>query len=209
MKRGPRRLGTIAIAALAASCMPTINADRGIPAGGASQVVDPSGGTVTTADGTTLVIPPGALTGQVTITIALDPSPVPLTQATAVTSAHVFGPDDVTFAMPVCITLSFEPRLLPPGKTERDVVLYAAPPGSGDYQPLPTVFVDETHVMGSTTHFAETVFAGYGNVQEFAPDAAGAPNCDAGDGGDGGDAAGTGDAGDAGDAGTGGETAAQ
>jgi hypothetical protein len=182
------RWGTSAIAALLAACTPTINANRGTPAGGASQVVDATGGTVTTDEGTTLVIPPNALSSQVTITIALDPSPVPITQATAVTAAHVFGPAGITFNEPVCITLAFEPELLPQGVTENDVVLYAAPPGSGNYQPLTTTAVDATHVMGTTNQFATTVFAAYGGATEIPADAAGAPNCDAGDGGDAGDA---------------------
>jgi hypothetical protein len=187
VRRGTRRQGAFAIAALLASCVPTINANRGTPAGGASQVVDATGGTVTTNEGTTLVIPPKALSSQVTITIALDPAPVPITQATAVTAAHVFGPDGITFKVPVCITLAFEPELLPQGVTENDVVLYAAPTGSGAYQPLPTSAVDATHVMGTTSQFATTVFAAYGAAAEIPADAAGAPSCDAGDGGDAGD----------------------
>lgn len=148
---------------------------------------------MTTNEGTTLVIPPKALTAQVTITIALDPSPAPLTQATAVTAAHVFGPDGVAFQVPVCITLAFEPGLLPQSVTENDVVLYAAPPGSGAYVPLPTVAVDATHVMGTTQAFAATVFAAYGGATEIPADAAAAPSCDAGDGGDAGDAEAGGD----------------
>jgi hypothetical protein len=173
-----------ALAILAASaCAPTIVANPGAGAGSASQVVDATGATITTDDGTILVIPPGAVTQPVTITIGLSSSPVPLTQATAVTAAHVFGPAQ-TFSAQVCITLAFEPELLPDGLTAQDVVLFAAATGSGNYQPLPTSVIDASHVMGTTNQFSATIFAAYNGAAHA--DADGGATCDASDGGEGG-----------------------
>ena len=137
----------------------------GPPAGTASQVVGAGGGVVTADDGTTLLIPPMALMNDVTITINLDPSPPPLTQARQLAPAHVFGPEGQTFLLPVCVTLAFEPGLLPAGATEANVVLYATVPDAGGYEPLPTMSADGMHVTGMTTQLSETM-AAYGDVLE-------------------------------------------
>ncbi len=147
--------------------------------GTAYQVVGAGGGIVTTSDGTTLLIPPAALTTDVTITIGLDPTPPALTPARAVTSGHVFGPAGQTFAVPVCITLSFEPEQLPAGTTEADVVLYQTLPDGGPYTPIPTIPASPTQITGMTTVFAE-VAGGYGTALEL--DAgADADECDGSD----------------------------
>jgi hypothetical protein len=173
------------VAVVVAACVPTILLQNGPPAGGASQVVDQSGGVVTTNEGTTLVIPPGALTAQTTITITLVPDATAPSGVMPVTAVHQFGPEGQTFLVPVCITLAFEPELLPAGTTEQDVVLYSAPQDGGpsDYQPMTTSAADPSHVIGMTTHFSNVV-AAYGGAQELPPDA-GVVSCDAGDGGDG------------------------
>jgi hypothetical protein len=182
---GTKRAGLLAaVAGVVVACVPTILLQNGPPAGGASQVVDQTGGVVTTNEGTTLVIPPGALTAQTTITITLRPDAAAPAGVTPVTAAHQFGPEGQTFLVPVCITLAFEPELLPAGTTEQGVVLYSAPQDGGpnDYQPLETSAVDRSHVIGMTTHFSNVV-AAYGGAQELPPDA-GVVGCDAGDGGD-------------------------
>jgi hypothetical protein len=153
--------------------------------GTASQLVGAAGGVVTANDGTSVLIPPNALASDVTITIGLDPDASPLEGAVAVTAAHVFGPAGQTFAVPVCITLAFEPGLLPSGVSEQNVVLYALPvPPSADagdaepdagppltgYQPLPTFAAGASLVTGMTQQFS-TVLAGYGSALELAGDA--------------------------------------
>ncbi len=119
-----------------------------------SQVVGTAGATVTAQDGTQVTIPPGALAGDVTITIVLNPSAPPLTQGTSLAAPHQFGPEGQQFLKPVSVTLAFPPQNLPAGATEQQVVVYAAPAGSSDYQVLPTTIVDATHVAGQTTHFS-------------------------------------------------------
>jgi hypothetical protein len=133
--------------------------------GSASQVVGAGGGIVTANDGTTLLIPPMALAGDVTITIGLDPTPPPLTQARSLTPAHVFGPEGQTFLLPVCVTLSYEPGLLPEGATQSNVVVYATVPDAGGYEPLPTMATDGMHVTGMTKELSE-MMAAYGDVLE-------------------------------------------
>jgi ZU5 domain len=167
-----RRWAFLCLAVVAAACsIQTIFPyGTGPAAGTASQLVGATGGVVTANDGTTVLIPPNALTSNVTITIGLDPNAAPLTSATALATPHVFGPVGQEFLLPVCVTLAFEPGLLPQGTTEQSVVLYASPPDAGAYTPLPTFASDPAHVTGMTTQFA-TMIAAVGSVQELGPDA--------------------------------------
>lgn len=151
-----------------------------LPPGSDSEVIGTGGGTLTTSEGTVLVVPPGALDANVTITVAENPSPPLLTQAVAITPAHTFGPEGQKFSKPVCITLPYEPEQLPPGMTGQNVFLYSAPVDSGMYQVVPSLAVDPTHVMGMTTHFCN-VFVAYADAGPELPlDAACAePDADA------------------------------
>ena len=142
--------------------------------GSASQTVGAAGGIVTANDGTSLFIPPQALTGNETITIALASDTAEVAQARALGAVHVLGPSGQTFAKPVCVTLSFEPALLPQGTTETSVVLYATLEDGG-FAPVPTQTADPTHVTGVVSQFS-TIVAAYGSAQEV--DASDA-NCDA------------------------------
>jgi len=154
-------------ALLVACTIQTIYPYGGGPsAGTASQVVGAGGAIVTTTDGTMLVIPPMALSSDVTITIDLDPSPPPLTGAHGLAPPHVFGPEGQMFAIPVCVTLSFEPGLLPDGTTEENVVLYTTLPEAGVYGPLETLAAGPTQATGMTNHFS-TILPAYGAQQEL------------------------------------------
>jgi hypothetical protein len=172
-------LAVVAGAAIVVACsVQTIFPNGTAPSpGSASQIVGAGGGIVTTNDGTSLFIPPGALTADVTISIAIDSSAAEPTPARALGAAHVFGPEGKTFLQPVCITLSFEPAMLPQGTSEANVVVYATVPDAGGYEPLTTVPSDPAHVTGMTTQFA-TVVAAYGSALEIAPDASDV-SCDA------------------------------
>ena len=134
--------------------------------GSASQIVGAGGGIVTANDGTTLFIPAQALPGEVTITIGLDPDTVELPDAQALAAGHVFGPAGQVFGTPACVTMSFEPALLPQGTTETSVVLYASAEDGGGYAPVPTWTTDATHVTGTVSQLS-TIVAGYGGVQEL------------------------------------------
>jgi len=144
--------------------------------GTASQTVGAGGGIVTADDGTSLFIPPNALSTATTITIALAPQPDNLPQATALGAAHVFGPPGQIFAKPVCITASFEPERLPAGVSENSVVLYVSGGDAAPFVPLPTMAASPTQVTGTTDLFEGPVVVGYGAALETD---AGMGNCDA------------------------------
>jgi hypothetical protein len=72
---------------------------------------------------------------------------------------YLLGPEGQQFAAPVTVTLAFSPELLPAGASASDVVIYTAPAGTVDYQPLSTGLVDGTHVSALTTHFSIFVAA--------------------------------------------------
>ncbi|HEY1691328.1 MAG TPA: hypothetical protein VGG39_04160 [Polyangiaceae bacterium] len=189
----PWALVLLAFACVAAACSIQTIFPYGLSPlpGTASQLVGAGGAVVTTNDGTSVLIPPNALSTDVTITIGLAPDASPLQGATPVTAAHVFGPPGQTFAVPVCITLAFEPGLLPAGTTERNVVLYAQPvppaedagdagdagndeadaaPALTGYVALPTFAADASLVTGMTQQFS-TIMAGYGPYLELPADA--------------------------------------
>jgi hypothetical protein len=122
-------------------------------AGTTSQDIGANGGTVTAPDGTTVVIPPGALTQDVTITITPNPYAPALTQAQPLAVAHLFGPEGQRFLKPVSVTVEFDPSSLPPGATAQGVSVYTAPSNSNFYQTLPTTVTDSTHVTARTSSF--------------------------------------------------------
>jgi len=144
----------VCFAVFAPACAPEPNdyAPR-IDAGMTSQVVGAAGGTVTADDGTTVVVPPGALSDDVTITIETNAYAPTLTQAQSLAVAHLFGPEGQRFMKPVSVTLEFDPTALPPGATATGVSVYSAPANSNFFQALPTTLADSVHVTGTTTQF--------------------------------------------------------
>lgn len=196
----PSALLFVAVVAAACSIQTIFPYGTGTPPGTASALVGPAGGTVTANDGTSIEIPPNALSTSVTITIGLAPDAGPLQGATALAVPHVFGPEGTTFAVPACITMTFEPGLLPAGGTEQNVVLYqlalpeeadggeagtagdAGDAGEPDaaaaatgYQPLPTYAVDTATVTGMTKELS-TAVVGFGSAVEL-PNDAGEAGC--------------------------------
>jgi hypothetical protein len=142
-------------------------AGNGVAGAGAttSQVVDTAGGTVTTADGVTLVVPAGALPAATTLTVAGDASAVPstgkitvpaggTTAAVVVGTPFLFGPEGQTFASGVTITIPFDPSKLPSGATASSVFIATAPAGSSSFTKVSTNLVDATHVSTLASHFS-------------------------------------------------------
>jgi hypothetical protein len=110
---------------------------------------------VASPDGTSVDIPAGALASDQKITITPSPTSRGPAQGALIGPVVVFGPEGLTFSKPVTVTLSFDPELLPPGKTASDIVVYSAPTLSTDYYPEPTRALDATHVTVTTTHFTK------------------------------------------------------
>jgi hypothetical protein len=133
------------------------------PGGGdpqeASYVIGAEGGIVLTEDGSSISVPRGALTHDVTISIASDPSAPALADGTPVGMYYLLGPEGQQFDVPVTVTIAFDPSLLPAGETASDIVVFTAPKTSSDYEELATTVVDSLHVSVQTTHFSHVVAA--------------------------------------------------
>jgi|HubBroStandDraft_1064217.scaffolds.fasta_scaffold43503_1 ZU5 domain-containing protein len=136
-----------------------------------SFTIGASGGMVVSGDGTSVTIPQGALTQDVTITIMANPYAPALTQAQSLAVAHQFGPEGQKFLKPVTVLLEFDPGSLPPGATEQGVAVYSAPSDSNFYQSLETQIADSTHVTAVTSEFCNMYPGanGGGTVQLSAP----------------------------------------
>ena len=119
----------------------------------AQGVIGPSGGEVAAGDSVTIVIPPGALPGNTTIT-AVSTDAAPPASTVEVNTPYLFGPEGTQFEAPVTVTLAFTPSLVPTDKTPADIVIYTAPAGTTAYQPLQTTVADNSHVTAQTTHFS-------------------------------------------------------
>jgi hypothetical protein len=122
-----------------------------------SNNITPSGGTVRMSDGTTVNVPSGALTQTTQITVGDEPNSVSVNGAVLLGRVYRFGPEGTQFAVPVTVTLLYDPTKLPSGDSSGDVVIMTAPVGSTDFQPLTTTVADDTHVSATTTHFSDFV----------------------------------------------------
>jgi len=136
----------------------------------AEQRIGPGGGSVSAADGTTIMVPAGALSSEVAITISADASAPGPSGATRVGTAYVFGPDRLVFNTPVTVTLPFSPDLLPAEATAGDVQVFTAPLGSTTYTSLGGTPADADHVQAQTGHFSIFVAAVPDGTQDT-PDA--------------------------------------
>jgi glucosylceramidase len=124
----------------------------------ASEVIGPNGGLVELPDGSSVSVPEGALTHDVTISIRTDPNaPSAAALGTPVGLTYLLGPEGQQFLKPVTVTLAIEPSEIPPGETESDIVTYTAPRASSDYTPLGTSAANSLHVVSTTTHFSHVV----------------------------------------------------
>jgi hypothetical protein len=122
----------------------------------ASQTIGPEGGIVMTENGSSISIPAGALTHDVTISITSNPSAPALTDGTPVGMYYLLGPEGQQFNVPVTVTLAYD-TALPSGVAAQDLVIFTAPRTSSDYLELDTTVVDSLHVSAPTTHFSNAV----------------------------------------------------
>lgn len=114
-----------------------------------------NGGTVTSADGkATLVIPPGALSQDVNISITPyqpqpgDPPAIPGT-------AYYFNPTGTQFALPLTLTVAYDPAQLPPGTDETTLRIYKLhPDGTQDFA-AGSVDVNTKTVTGELRSFSQ------------------------------------------------------
>jgi hypothetical protein len=129
-----------------------------------SALIPTSGGTLTTSDGVSVVVPANALPTATTLTATEDATGVPsgtfklqpssTETALAVGPAFDIGPAGTTFASPVTITLPFDPTKLPAGTASSAVTIVTAEEATPtDFTALTTTVVDSTHVSAQTSTF--------------------------------------------------------
>jgi hypothetical protein len=81
--------------------------------------IGPAGGTVTGANGATIVVPPGALTQEVELRITeIDPAAATLPVGVErVSAVYALTPHGTAFAVPVTVTIPFDPAKVPTGRS--------------------------------------------------------------------------------------------
>jgi len=118
----PRRGLRFAVLLLLVSASTTC--DGGGGTGPGDDGIGPTGGTVSLASGAvTLSIPAGALSAPVEFT-ATPTTAVPASDLTVPGSTYEIGPSGTTFAVPVTLTLSYDPADLPVGVEESELRLH-------------------------------------------------------------------------------------
>lgn len=113
--------------------------------------VDASGANIVSVDSNaTLSVPAGALSGDETITVEPSTSVPPADFGEAVSAIYDFGPNGLTFAQPVLLTIKYDPALV----SESADLRIAFADASGNWTGLPTT-VDASMNTASAyvTHF--------------------------------------------------------
>ena len=103
----------------------------------AGTVIGAAGGTVVGPNGAKVVIPAGALATDTTINIAQIAASTAVLPAGFSVSGQIFAftPHGTTFAVPVTMTLPFNPALVPTGTTPQ--FYKTTPSSSGNKSPMP------------------------------------------------------------------------
>ncbi len=119
--------------------------------------IGPAGGTVNGPNGTKVVIPPGALAVNTPIAIAqIAASATPLPSGFApVGATFAFTPHGTTFAVPVTVTLPFDPASVPAGTLPQFIKTNA----QNQWQDIPNPVFDATSVSGQVTSFSDLMTA--------------------------------------------------
>ncbi|MFC1575920.1 Ig-like domain-containing protein, partial [Gemmatimonadota bacterium] len=122
--------------------------------------IGPSGGTETLAAGAvTVSVPSGALSSNVQFT-STPTSSVPSTNLLVAGSAYDIGPSGTTFAMPVTITISYDPANIPEGVQEDELGLFKVVGGVPVLQTNSSVNTVSNTVSGQATSLSP--FGGWG-----------------------------------------------
>ncbi len=105
---------------------------------------------MTSPGGASVELPPNALATPTLITIARSSESIP----DGVGPVYQFGPSGTVFAVPVTVTLPFDPAAIPVGGTENDLVMQTAPDNTQDFESLGVASVDGSRGSAETTHFS-------------------------------------------------------
>jgi len=89
--------------------------------------IGPGGGAVGLEDGSSVLIPPGAVDDEITVAIAVSSSArgaiLPPT-AELVGNVYSLSPPGQSFGKPVLLVIPYDPALLPPGRSEGSISIY-------------------------------------------------------------------------------------
>jgi hypothetical protein len=122
-----------------------------------SAVLGPEGGTLSHPAGAVLVVPQGALTAPVSLSLAVTEAPsTGDLRATPLGPAFLLGPEGQGFARPVQLTLPFEPTRLPSGSGAPRI--FTAPRNSSAFVQLESSVAAPT-VTAETLHFSTFIAA--------------------------------------------------
>jgi uncharacterized delta-60 repeat protein len=124
----------------------------GVPAAGT--VVGAAGGTVTGPNGASVVIPGGALASDVTVQVEQTSAGAPELPAGLVPQGPVFAftPHGTAFALPVVMTVPFDPLLVPAGATPQFYKTNA----QGQWEQVASATFSATSVTAEVTGFSFT-----------------------------------------------------
>jgi hypothetical protein len=123
--------------------------------GAAVGVIGPEGGRLSVGNGSSLDVPPGALSVPTRITMIPAPyNPMAVASFPGGTG-YMLQPEGLRFAKPVTVTLAFDPDALPAGTLPSDLAIFTAPIGVFDHEDwLDSRLVDSSHVLANTIHFS-------------------------------------------------------
>jgi alpha-tubulin suppressor-like RCC1 family protein len=162
MKLAQRRAR--ALIAIALFVLAGCGSDDGAPpAAPLAATVGPAGGTVRAAGGAQVVVPAGALSVPVPVVVAAITAPTAMPPATLTRVGPLFSftPHGQTFAVPVTITVPFDPALIPAGG---EVRLYKTANGAaGPWEEVPGATVSGTTISASVASFSEAAAFSFGN----------------------------------------------
>ena len=121
-----------------------------------------AGGTAAGPNGAQVVVPAAALSANTAIAVTQSSSgnPAPPASHTAVGAVYAFTPHGQSFALPVTMTVPFDPALVPPGSAVK--LFKTANGATGPWQEVPGATVAGNLISGSATSFS-LLFAAVGN----------------------------------------------
>ena len=119
--------------------------------------IGPAGGTINGPNGTKVVIPPGALAANTPIAITqIGASAIPLPSGLIpVGATFAFTPHGTTFAVPVTVTLPFDPASVPAGTLPQFIKTNA----QNQWQQISNPVFDASSVSGQVTSFSDLMTA--------------------------------------------------
>lgn len=159
MFRIPVRLGLALLMALALQLVGCGGGDDGAQAPNvtpAAAGIGPAGGTVAGPSGAQVVVPAGALAASTAIAVAQTSVGAPSLPAGVHAAGAVFAftPHGTTFAVPVTLTVPFDPATVPAGATPQ---LYKTDATQSAWNPVPGATVAGSSMSGAVGGFSYAV----------------------------------------------------